>query len=281
MTSKEGGNAFHGRGLAQIEPWQSSNYSTELQDAGLRVPDGVIKLWDTSGSLGGPILKDRLWFFTTHRYNGGDFLVGNSFYHDQAVCDQYGTDAEKAHDCQGVDDNYELSNIGRLTWQATSKHKIAGFYSKENKQRGHRELAAGVSPETSTPQDMRLSYSAAIKWTAPLSSKLLWDAGVSQYFLNYTFTYQPGAAAYQNISYQDLTLSTRWGARPNGLFHRNNYKRYYTASLSYVTGSHALRGTWWRSCATGCRPRSSSTTPRSSTSRDMTSRLSSFRTAGP
>jgi hypothetical protein len=242
MTSKEGGNAFHGRGLAQIEPWQSNNYSSELQNAGLRVPDGVIKLWDTSGSLGGPILKDRLWFFTTHRYNGGDFLVGNSFYHDRAVCDQYGTDAEKAHDCQGVDDNYELSNIGRLTWQATKNHKIAGFYSKENKQRGHRELAAGVSPEASTPQDMRLSYSAAIKWTAPLSSKLLWDAGVSQYFLNYTFTYLPGAAAYQNLAYQDLTLATRWGARSGGLFHRNNYKRYYTASLAYVTGSHAIKG---------------------------------------
>jgi len=25
MTSKEGGNAFHGYGLAQIEPWQSNN----------------------------------------------------------------------------------------------------------------------------------------------------------------------------------------------------------------------------------------------------------------
>lgn len=242
MTSKEGGNAFHGSGLAQYEPWQSNNFTQALKDAGLRVPDGVLELWDTSGSLGGPILKDKLWFFTTHRYNGGNFLVGNSFYHDQVVCDKYGSEVEKAHGCQGVDDNYELSNVGRLTWQATPKNKIAGFYSKENKQRGHRELAAGVSPESSTPQDMRLSYSAAIKWTAPISNKLLWDAGVSQYFLNYTFVYNPGTEFYNNISYADLTLGTRWGARPGGLFHRNNYKRYYSASLAYVTGSHALKG---------------------------------------
>jgi hypothetical protein len=242
MTSKEGGNAFHGSGLAQIEPWQSNNFTDELKNAGLRVPDAVIKLWDSSFSLGGPFIKDRLWFFTTHRYNGGDFLVGNSFYHDQAVCDQYGSKKEQDNNCQGVDDNYELSNIGRLTFQATPKHKIAGFYSKENKQRAHRELAAGVSPESSTPQDMRLSYSAAIKWTAPLTSKLLWDAGVSQYFLNYTFTYQDGTEVYKNLAYQDLTLGTRWGARSGGLFHRNNYKRYYSASLAYVTGSHAVRG---------------------------------------
>ena len=242
MTSKEGGNAFHGFGLGQVEPWQTNNYTKELETAGLRVPDGVLELWDTQGALGGPLFKDKLWFFTVHRYNGGNFLVGNSFYRDRIVCEKFGTEAEKAHDCQGVDDNYELSNVGRLTWQATAKHKIGGFYSKENKQRGHRELAAGVSPESSTPQDMRLSYSAAIKWTAPLTNRLLWDAGVSQYFLNYTFVYLPGAEYYNNIGNQDLTLSTRWGARPGGLFHRNNYKRYYSASLAYVTGSHAIKG---------------------------------------
>ena len=44
MTSKEGGNAFHGYGLAQIEPWQTSNFTTDLEKAGLRVPDGVMEL---------------------------------------------------------------------------------------------------------------------------------------------------------------------------------------------------------------------------------------------
>jgi Carboxypeptidase regulatory-like domain len=241
MTSKDGGNTFHGYGLGQIEPWQSKNYTSALQTAGLKVPDGVLKLWDLQGQVGGPFIKNKLWFFIVHRYNGGDFLVGNSFYHDTAVCQQYGTQLEKDHNCQGVDDNYELSTVGRLTWQATPKNKVSGFYSKENKQRGHRELAAGVSPETSTPQDMRLSYSAEIKWTAPITSRLLWDAGVSQYFLNYTFTYQDGSAAYNNMSFADLTYSTKWGARPGGLFQRDNYKRYYNASLSYVTGSHALK----------------------------------------
>jgi hypothetical protein len=241
MTSREGSNAFRGQLMGQSAPWQSNNYSADLQAAGLKVPDGVLKLWDVSGYIGGPVIHDRLWFFATHRYNGGNFLVGNSFYHDPAVCQQYGNDLEKAHNCQGVDDNYTLSTIGRLTWQATPRNKIGAYYSKEDKQRGHRELAAGVSPEASTPQDMRLSYSAEIKWTAPITSRLLWEAGVSQYFLNYTFTYQPGAAAYNDLPRQDLTLSTTWGARPGGLFQRDNYKRYWTGTLSYVTGSHALK----------------------------------------
>jgi hypothetical protein len=241
MTSREGSNAFRGQVMGQYAPWQSSNYTTDLKNAGLKVPDGVLKLWDVSGLLGGPVMRDKLWFFVTHRYNGGNFLVGNSFYHDAAVCQQYGTSLEKANNCQGVDDNYTLSTIGRLTWQATPRNKIAGYYSKEDKQRGHRELAAGISPEASTPQDMRLSYSAELKWTAPITSRLLWEGGVSQYFLNYTFTYQPGAAAYNDLAMQDLTLSTTWGARPGGLFQRDNYKRYWQGAFSYVTGAHALK----------------------------------------
>ena len=239
MTSKDGGNEFHGYGLGQIEPWQSNNYSDDLRNAGLKVPDGVLKLWDVQGQVGGPFIKNKLWFFLVHRYNGGDFLVGNSFYHDPAVCQQYGTQLEQDHNCQGVDDNYELSTVGRLTWQATPKNKVSGYYSKEDKQRGHRELAAGVSPETSTPRTCGCRP-AAIKWTAPITNRLLWDAGVSQYFQLHLYL-SAGAAAYDNMSFADLTYSTKWGGRPGGLFQRDNYKRYYNASIACVTGSHAFK----------------------------------------
>src|SRR5712691_11429453 len=79
MSSKDGGNVFHGYGLGQIEPWQTSNYTDTLKNAGLKVPDGVLKLWDLQGQVGGPFIKNKLWFFIVHRYNGGNFLVGNSF----------------------------------------------------------------------------------------------------------------------------------------------------------------------------------------------------------
>ena len=45
------------------------------------------------------------------------------------------------------------------------------------------------------------------------------------------------------MSFQDLTLSTRWGARPNGLFQRGNYReadRYYDLALSLYPDLESL-----------------------------------------
>jgi hypothetical protein len=236
MTSRDGGNQFKGYGLGQYAKWQTDNYSSELASAGLRTPDSTIKIWDTQASLGGPIMRDKLWFFVTNRYNGGDFLIGNSSYRDPAQC----TDLERPYNCQGVDDNWIESAVGRLTYQATPKNKIAGFYSKENKYRGHREIAAGVSPEATTPQVTNLSYSAQVKWTAPLSDRFLIDVGVSQYYLSYDFKYQDNVLP-NAVAKTDLTLQQTWGARPGGFFTRGGYKRYYMGNMAYVTGTHNFK----------------------------------------
>ncbi len=65
MTSRDGGNDFKGYGLGQYAKWQTDNYSDELQAACLRTPDQTIRIWDTQFSLGGPIMRDKLWFFFT------------------------------------------------------------------------------------------------------------------------------------------------------------------------------------------------------------------------
>jgi hypothetical protein len=236
MTSRDGGNDFKGYGLAQYAKWQTNNYRSDLQAAGLRTPDRTIRIWDTQASLGGPIMRDKLWFFFTNRYNGGDFLIGNSFYRDPAQC----TELERPYNCQGIDDNWIESAVGRVTYQATPRNKIAGFYSRENKFRGHREIAAGVSPEATTPQVTNLSYSAQVKWTAPLTDRFMLDVGVSQYYLSYDFMYQDNVAP-NAVAKTDLTLQTTWGARPGGFFTRGGYKRYHMANAAYVTGSHNLK----------------------------------------
>ena len=43
------------------------NYTDELKAAGLTVPGQLLKLWDFSIGVGGPVMKDRLWFYAIAR----------------------------------------------------------------------------------------------------------------------------------------------------------------------------------------------------------------------
>jgi hypothetical protein len=47
-----------------------SNYTDRLRQAGLRAPGQLLKLWDITGGVGGPIMKDRIWYFFNMREEG-------------------------------------------------------------------------------------------------------------------------------------------------------------------------------------------------------------------
>ena len=47
-----------------------NNLTQDLIDRGLAQPGDVEKLWDYTLGLGGPIVKNRLWFFTNLRDQG-------------------------------------------------------------------------------------------------------------------------------------------------------------------------------------------------------------------
>src|SRR5688572_8567556 len=47
-----------------------SNYTDELRAAGLATPGKLLKQWDFTGGIGGPIIKDRIWYYATARDEG-------------------------------------------------------------------------------------------------------------------------------------------------------------------------------------------------------------------
>src|SRR5687768_11261428 len=69
IVPKTGGNAFSGGAsfFYSNRDLQSSNYTDELRAAGLRSPGDLLELWDIDASLGGPLKRDRLWFFFVAR----------------------------------------------------------------------------------------------------------------------------------------------------------------------------------------------------------------------
>ena len=66
---KSGGNEFHGEAVAygSSGALESTNISDELRAVGVIAAPELHKLWDISGSLGGRIIPNKLWFFAAIR----------------------------------------------------------------------------------------------------------------------------------------------------------------------------------------------------------------------
>ena len=81
IIPKTGGNTFSGNAFASFAgAWgQSSNIDDELKALGFGDLPALIKNWDTSASLGGPIVRDRLWFFGNARLVGTHQEVQNEY----------------------------------------------------------------------------------------------------------------------------------------------------------------------------------------------------------
>ena len=47
-----------------------SNYTDELKAKGLQTPGELLKQWDFTFGIGGPIVKDRLWYRVAARDEG-------------------------------------------------------------------------------------------------------------------------------------------------------------------------------------------------------------------
>ncbi|MGH6693531.1 MAG: carboxypeptidase regulatory-like domain-containing protein, partial [Gammaproteobacteria bacterium] len=72
LIPKTGGNTFSGTAfLSAAGSWsQGDNLDDQLRSYGLTNPPTLIKNWDTNFALGGPIIRDRLWFFNNVRSYG-------------------------------------------------------------------------------------------------------------------------------------------------------------------------------------------------------------------
>src|SRR5262245_60191304 len=82
MILKDGGNFFSALISANYanDKMVSDNLTQGLRDRGLTLVNTAKRTYDANAAIGGPIFRDKLWFFTSHRVFGyQNYLAGNFF----------------------------------------------------------------------------------------------------------------------------------------------------------------------------------------------------------
>ena len=124
MIVKSGGNTFRGRYEAQgiSDRFQDDNITPELRAQGITVGDAFKWSGEVSGDLGGPIIRDRLWFYVAGRYRKTE-RTALGFVKDPGPDGIWATSDDVSALRTGHDDN----RTAKGTYQLAGKYKLIGF----------------------------------------------------------------------------------------------------------------------------------------------------------
>ena len=219
----------------------------------------IKKVWDVNGSVGGPIVKDKLWFFTANRSWGSEGTVVNGYFTQTAGTPFLMRDGVFIGNLSGgnpflyapdksrpaINDFNQWQTTNRGTWQVSARHKIDLSYDWEYRCDCHRSVSATLTPEASAERTYHPKI-PAVTWTFPATNKLLIEAGTATEFLSYGPWPQAGTDLY-TISALEQNGNIRFlGTQPDttgsgGLGLKYNLIQNSRGSVSYVTGSHAIK----------------------------------------
>ena len=148
MIPREGGNRFSGDIKYALRPgeWQSSNLTDRHIARGLNAGNATDRIVDVTGAIGGPILRDNLWFFSSARYFSVNNFIANTTFDDGS---------------QGIDDQYVKSAMARVTWQISPRNKLSAYFDEIDKYRGH-DMQSLEDPETASLQWFSPAYNTGV-----------------------------------------------------------------------------------------------------------------------
>jgi hypothetical protein len=276
ILPRTGGNTFQGSFfVANVSEWMvGSNLSEELIARGLRRSGNIESLWDYNLGLGGPIARNRLWFFSVLRDQGAYRSIPGMFANKNAGDPSKRTyEADPNRPARGAG-NWRTASV-RLTNQLTARNRIGIFWDEQVPCHGGswapgieacREpkdnYVLGGSPGSSSPFSTATiapeasSYSGGnhlrvqqASWTSPLSSRILLEAGYGTY-INYWGGYEiPGNPTRDIVRVvEQCTAGCPANGGIAGLTYRsqnwaNNVQkmRNWKASASFVNARSTLK----------------------------------------
>ena len=214
---KSGSNTFHGAYLAawQDDSFQSNNVNDRLLKRGLTVSSNKFTRYnDYNFDLGGPVLKNKLWFYTSYGDTYSGMLVPGFIDLKTGQQVEYSTrlNIPTLKLTYQLNDNMKLETVGQFSRKHTPMRDGSEFVPRESAQN---QLSwSGIGP--------------TVKWTYIISPKMTLDASI-----------QRGGYWWPSTGYtRDVRRTDQTTGMTRGSFNEN-YSRpirwQWPVSWSYVT----------------------------------------------
>ena len=233
---RDGGNVLSGSIVTDFghRNLQSDNIDDALRARGVTTAAFLKKNYDIAGGMGGPVRRDKLWFFVDVR-KWEAFSEYPGLYYSKRQGLAYEADLTKP----GYSGTYTKSLGARLTWQATAKSKISATAHYEDTCNCYFQLNLGlISPEASRSDRYHPYKIAQVNWTHPVTNRLLLQAG--GLVVGGVFFTEQQSGSTSDISVLDRLRNFRYGA-PLNMNSTPFRQANVVGSVSYVTGSHAFK----------------------------------------
>jgi hypothetical protein len=241
LVPRDGGNTLRGSlyGAFANSSMQGDNFTPELRDAGLRTPDKLKQYWDFNPDFGGPLKRDRVWFYLTARSAGIEKYVPMLHNKNAGNPNAWTYEPDTSRPAMRQDD-VGRNVIGRVTSQVTARNKVAVSYDYTTRCECPRTAGATIAPEATAdyPTTIKNVYSG--EWTFPMTNRVLFEGGT----MFHDSDVKRGAenpAKLNGVTEQSSGLSYR-GVRASEIVRKlDSWIFQYRLVGSYITGAHSLK----------------------------------------
>ncbi|MDH5405299.1 MAG: TonB-dependent receptor [Candidatus Aminicenantes bacterium] len=231
MITKSGGNDFHGTTTFLYEPgsWQGNNVTPEMEDMGITTANPVEHILNFSPTLGGPIIKNKMWFFGSYlRYDINTQILG--------MLRPDGTPE--------VDVNHQTNAMAKVTTQINPTNKLMAMYYFNYQNRFYRREGYAFIEEKASWRQIEPAHIVQGQWTSILPKDILLDVRLGYVTHVFPLERQPEVQP-TDISRVDDIRSTLMGSADYYHWHTAPRTQFNT-SLSYFSdyflgGSHDIK----------------------------------------
>jgi hypothetical protein len=266
FIAREGGNAYHGTifGNFANDKFQTTNVDRELlgRNPALANAGTVDKNWDFNPGFGGPLKRDKIWFYLSGRSQGAWLFAPGAYYNKNANDPTKWTYEPDLSRPASLQKNW-LDAQGRFTFQVSQKNKLGLTYTQQDFCGCHDALGPQgpnvVMPEAGADRRFPTQRVVLLDWTSPVTNKVLIEASgihrverwgnmhLQERGLDLdprmigvidTAANVPGLGVIPNLSYRGRGIPTGAGNNYNNSWNENFHWRFH---VSYITGSHAVK----------------------------------------